>query len=118
MLNSLYLFALGGLPTILGLSWWAWLRSPRSSAPQWRSILYFTGLCAATVNFILYWAFVVWLQFHYTDQAYKVRDPVANLGLILLLYSLAAVSIGKGPYRFFAGVACVLAMIPWVPLGV
>jgi hypothetical protein len=67
---------------------------------------------------MLFWAFVVWLQFHYTTEAYKVQDPASNVGVLLLLYSLVAVSIGKGRYRFFVGTACVLAMIPWIPVGV
>jgi hypothetical protein len=118
LLSALYFLAFGSLPITLGLSWWAWIRGSRVNASKWRSALYFSGLCAATVNFMLFWAFVVWLQFHYTTEAYKVRDPASNVGLILLLYSLVAVSIGKGRYRFFVGTACILAMIPWIPIGV
>jgi len=118
LLRTLYWLAFASLPVSLAFGWWAWMRRPRLSAPKWRTVLYFSGLCAGTLNFALFWAFVVWLQFHYTTEAYKVRDPASNVGLLLLLYSLLAVCIGKGRYRFFVGTACILAMIPWIPVGV
>ena len=118
LLNAVYFLAFGSLPITLSMSWWAWLRGPRLNAPKWRSDLYLSGICAATLNFILFWAFVLWLQFHYATDAYKVQDSASDVGLILLLYSLVAVSIGKGRYRLFVGIACLLAMVPWIPVGV
>ena len=117
-LSTLYLLAFVSLPLALGAGWWVSLRSPRFHTPKWRSLVYSSGLCAATANLILFWGFVVWLQFHFTDQAYRVRDPASNVGLFLLLYSSLALCIGKGPYRWFIGAACILAVLPWIPLGV
>jgi hypothetical protein len=120
LLGVFYLLALVSLPVSLGVGWWAWLRGPRLLMPKWRSVAYSSGLCAGTANFILYWAFVAWLQFHYTDQAhkYKVEYAATAVGLFLLLYSCLAVSISKGPHRLLVGAACILAMLPWIPLPI
>ncbi len=114
VLGTLYFLAFASLPVALAAGWWVSLRSPRFQAPKWRSLAYSSGLCAATANFILFWGFVVWLQFHYTAEAYRVRDPASTVGLSLLLYSSLALSIGKGPYRWLIGVACILAMLPYI----
>jgi hypothetical protein len=118
VLGTFYLLALVSLPVALAAGWWVSLRSPSFHAPKWRSLAYSSGLCAATANLVLFWGFVVWLQFHYTPEGYRVRDTASSVGLFLLLYSSLSLIIGKGPYRWFVGAACILAMLPWIPLGV
>jgi hypothetical protein len=64
-LNLLYWVALVVPPILLGLTWLGWFHSPRLHAPKWRIILLFSGQCAGTANFVLWWPWVVWLRFHY-----------------------------------------------------
>jgi hypothetical protein len=54
-LNLLYWVALVVPPILLGLAWLGWFHSPRLHAPKWRIILLFSGQCAGTANFVLWW---------------------------------------------------------------
>jgi|SRR6266481_798038 len=117
-LDLLYLIAFGTPPVLLGFTWWGWFHSPRIQQPKWRMILFFSGLCAGTANFVLWWGWVVWLGFHYNPASWKVRDRVSDLGLYLLLYAVLASIGGKGRYRFLLGISGVLALLPWIPIGV
>jgi len=96
----------------------SWFHSPRIQLPKWRMILFFSGLCAGTTNFVLWWGWVVWLRFHYNPASWKVRDRVSDLGLYLLLYAVLAAIGGKGRYRLLLGISGVLALLPWIPMGV
>ena len=116
--NLLYLFAFGTPPILLGFTWWGWFHSPRIQPPKWRMILFFSGLCAGTANFVLWWGWVVWLRFHYNPASWKVRDRVSDLGLYLLLYAVLAAIGGKGRYRLLLGISGALALLPWIPIGV
>jgi hypothetical protein len=118
MLNLLYLIAMGAPPILLGVTWWGWFRSPRVEASKWPKILYFSGLCAATANFVLWWTWVVWLRFHYDPASWKVHDRIGNVGLSLLIYAMAVTILGKGKYRPLLGVSCIFALLPWIPIGV
>ena len=118
MVNLLYLIAIGAPPILLGFTWWDWFYRPRIQGPKWRIILFFSGLCAGTANFVLWWAWVVWLRFHYNPASWKVRDWVSDVGLYLLLYAVLAAIGGKGRYRLLLGISGVLALLPWIPLGV
>ena len=117
-LDLLYLIALGTPPILLGFTWWGWFQSPRIQPPKWPMILFFSGLCAATANFVLLWAWIVWLRFHYDPASWKVRERVSDLGLCLLLYAVVAAIGGKGRYRLLLGISSVLALLPWIPIGV
>jgi hypothetical protein len=94
------------------------LQNPGIKPPKWSAILFVTGLCAATANFLLWWTWVVWLQLHYDAESWKVRDWVSDLGLWLLLFALIAALAGRGKHRVLLGVSSVLAMLPWIPGGV
>jgi hypothetical protein len=117
-LNFLYLTAFGVPPILLGITWWGWFRSPRIRSPKWRVILFFSGLCAATANVVLFWGWVVWLRFHYNPASWKVRDTVSDLGLCLLLFAILAAIEGTGRHRLLLGISGVLAVLPWIPIGV
>jgi hypothetical protein len=117
-LNSIYLIAIAGLPISLGFCWWGWFRKPGAQSPKWRAMLFLSGLCTGTANCILFWAWAAWLHFHYTPSSWKVQDTAANIGLCLLLYSVVVAISGKGKYRVLLGVSAVLAMLPWIPMGV
>ena len=116
--NLFYLAGMVGSPVLLGLSWWGWHRDPRIQSPKWRSALLLSGLCAATGNLIVWWAWVAWLRFHYNPASWRTRDIASDIGLALLLYSVAAAIIGKGRCRILLGISGTLALIPWIPLGV
>jgi hypothetical protein len=111
-LDLLYLIAFGTPPILLGFTWWGWFRSHRSQA------LFFSGLCAAPSNLLLWWAWVVWLRFHYNAESWKVRDRVSDVGLCLLLYAVFAAAGGEGKYRGLLLISCLLAFVPWIPIGV
>lgn len=117
-LDWLYLIALGIPPILLGFTWWGWFHSPRTQTPKSQMMFFFSGLCAATANFVLQWAWAVWLRFHYDPASWKVQDRVSNLGLCLLLYGVVAAIGGKGRHRPLLGISCILAVLPWIPIGV
>ena len=117
-LDLLYLIAFGTPPILLGFTWWGWFRGPRSQAPKLQKTFFFSGLCAATVNLLLWWAWVVWLRFHYNPESWKVRDRVSDVGLCLLLYAVLAAAGGEGKYRHLLLTSCLLAFLPWIPIGV
>jgi hypothetical protein len=98
-LDLLYLIPFGTPPILLGFTWWGWFHSPHIQPPKWRMILFFSGLCAGTANFLLWWGWVVWLRFHYNPASWKFRDRVSDLGL----------------YRLLLGISGVLALLPWFP---
>jgi hypothetical protein len=114
----LYLIAFGTPPILLGFTWWGWFRSPRSQAPKSQATFFFTGLCAATANLLLWWAWVVWLRLHYNPESWKVRDRVSDVGLCLLFYAVLATIGGAGKYRNLLFISCLLAFLPWIPIGV
>ena len=116
--NTLYLLGLAGPPICLSFAWYGWLRSPRLQSPKWRMILFFSSLCAGTINFVLLWSCVVWLKFHYNAESWRVRDFVSDVGIYLLLYSIVAAIAGKGRHRILLGVGSVLAILPWIPFGI
>src|ERR1700730_14359712 len=82
-LNSLYLLALTGAPISLGFTWYDWFHCPRVQSAKWRTFILFSGLCAGTTNFVLWWIWVVWLRFHYNSESWRVRDIVSEVGLYL-----------------------------------
>jgi hypothetical protein len=103
---------------LLGITWWGWFQRPRVETPKWPRRLFFTGLCASTANCVLFWGWVVWLKFHYNPESWRVRDTVSNIGLCLLLYAIIAAAAGYGRHRPLLGISSVLALLPWIPLGV
>ena len=116
--NSLYLIAIAAPPILLGFTWWKWFSGPRIQIPEWRRMLFVSGLCAGTLNVVLFWAWVVWLHFHYNPASWRVQDIVGDAGLYLLLYSIIAATAGKGRYRLMLGISNVLSLLPWIPHGV
>ncbi|MGA7175748.1 MAG: hypothetical protein WBX13_08515 [Candidatus Acidiferrales bacterium] len=115
LINLFYLVGLAVPPVLLGFCWWGWLRQP---FPQRQANVFFSGLCAGTANFVLWWAWVIWLQFHNNPDSWRVRDITSDLALCLLLYSIVAAIAGKGRYRLLLGISGFLAILPWIPLAV
>jgi hypothetical protein len=117
-LNLLYLLAMTVPPILLGIVWWRWFRCRVTQPPKWRSIFFFSGICSATVNFVLWWAWVVWLRLHHNPESWKVHDWVSDVGLYLLFYAILAAIVGKGRHRLLLAISSVLALLPWIPVGV
>jgi hypothetical protein len=117
-LDLLYLIAFGTPPFLLGFTWWDWFRSPRTQTPKSERLFLFSGLWAATANLALWWAWVVWLRFHYDPASWKVQHRVSNLGLCLLLYAIVAAIGGEGRYRILLLTSSILALLPWIPIGI
>lgn len=118
LLSSFYLIALAAPPIMLGLVWWGWFRDPRLRCSRWRTSLFFSGLCAGTLNVTAWWGWVVWLRFHYTTDSWKVRDVVSDCALWLLFFSIVTAIAGKGRYRLLLAISGVLAALPWIPIGI
>ena len=76
LLNPLYLIAMTAPPIMLGFVWWGWFCDRRLRSSKWRAWIFFSGLCAGTLNIAVWWAWVAWLQLHYTPDSWKVRDVV------------------------------------------
>jgi hypothetical protein len=117
-LNLLYLLAMVGPPILLGFVWWGWFRRSPVQTANWRTTLFFSSLCAGTANLLLWWASVVWLRFHYNPASWEVWDRVSDVGLCLLVFAILASIVGMGKYRLLLGVSGVLALLPWIPIGV
>jgi hypothetical protein len=118
LLNSLFFIAMAAPPIMLGVVWWGWFRDPRLRSSKSRTLLFFSGLSAATLNVAVWWAWVVWLKFHYTPDSWKVRDVVSDVGLWLLCFSVLAAIAGRGKYRLLLAISGVLAALPWIPIGI
>jgi hypothetical protein len=103
-------------PIMLGISWWGWVRSPHLHPPKWRTIVFYSGLCAGTGSFTLWWTWVVGGQLHYIPQAWKAYDIVVDIGLCLLMYSIVASIAEKGRNRCLLAMSGVLAVLPWIPI--
>ena len=62
---------------------------------------------------------MIWLAFHRgTPNTWKVWDKMSDLGLCLILVSIFASLVGKGRNRVLLAVAGILAILPWIPVGV
>ena len=118
LLGPLYLAALATPPVSLGFAWWGWVRQVGFQHPKWRAIVFLSGVLASTANFILWWGWVIWLRFHFTSESWRVRDSVSNVAICLLLYSILAAVAGKGRHRILIGISAVLAILPWIPVGI
>jgi hypothetical protein len=115
LISAMYILGMAAPPILLGFCWWGWFRYRPSEG---RGVFFFSGLLAATVNFLLWWAWVIWLQFHSGPSAGIIRNIVGNFCFYLLIYSVVAAIAGKGRYRILLAISCVLALIPWIPIGV
>lgn len=116
--NAVYLIAIAGAPILMGFSWWGWFRDLTIQLPKWRAMLFLSGLCAGTANCMLLWSWAVWLHFHYNPTSWRAQDIVSAVGLYLVLYSIIVAIAGRGIYRLLLGISGVLALLPWIPVGV
>jgi hypothetical protein len=114
----LYSTGIWAPPILLGFAWWGWFHRRGFERPKWRALLLLSAIGAGTINFTLFWGFVVWLRSHYTPESWRVRDPLSTICFYMLLYSVLAAVLGKGRYRVLIGLTGVLAMVPWIPMGV
>lgn len=118
LLNSLYFIAMAAPPIMLGLVWWGWFRDPQLRCSKWRALIFFSGLCVATLNVAVWWAWVVWLQLHYTPDSWKVRDVVGNFAFWLLVFSIFSAIAGRGRHRVLLMISGILAALPWIPIAI
>ncbi|HET6198778.1 MAG: hypothetical protein ACHQJX_14290 [Candidatus Acidiferrales bacterium] len=102
-------------PILLVLCWWGWFHN---KLPKWRAMVFLSGVCAGTVNFLLLWMWVIWLQFHYNPGSWRFTDIVSDVGIWLVLYSIAVAILGEGRYRAFLAISGILALLPWLPQGI
>jgi len=105
-------------PALLAFCWWGHFHGSRIQSPKWRGAAFVSGLAAGTANFLLWWAWVIWLRLHYTPSARIVQDAVSNVGIFLLFYSIITAILGNGKHRVLLGISSVLAIIPWIPVGI
>jgi len=113
--NCLYLIGMSVPAVLIAFCWWNWLRGQR---PKSHQALFLWGLCAATLNCALWWGWVIWLKFHYTPSSWVVRDFVSAIGIGLLVVSLIAAIKSGGKNAVLLGSSAVIALLPWIPLGV
>ena len=118
MENFLYLSVIVLVPILLGIIWFSWIRTSDLQLATWRRVLFFSGLCAATANFVLLWAWAFWLHFHYQTSSWRVQDRVSDVGLCLLFYTIATAIAGKGRNRVLLSISGLLAILSWIPIGV
>jgi hypothetical protein len=63
------------LPRVaLAFAWTHWFRKARFQSPKWRSTILFAALLTSSLNITAFWGYVVWLHYHYTTDAWKMRS--------------------------------------------
>jgi hypothetical protein len=102
----------------IGLAWLFWLRSPRLELPKWRSVPLVLALLSGSLNIVGYWSYVIWLQRHYTTDAWKGQDYVFNICQYVIALTIVGGAFGKGRVRLTACVAGLLGFFLWVTTAV
>jgi hypothetical protein len=103
----------------LAVAWTYWFRSPaRFQSPMWKSLLFFAALLACSLNVVMFWGYVVWLHYHYTTDAWKMRDLVYDICLYLIAFTIAGALLGQGRVRATLCAAGVLGWFLWVTTSV
>ncbi len=117
LLSSLYIVGLAGPPVSLGFAWWAGPIELDSNIPNGARWFFLSGLLEH-FQFRVVMGLVSGSRFHFTTESWRVRDPVSNVGIWLLFYSIVAAIAGKGRYRVLIALSGVFAILPWIPVGV
>jgi hypothetical protein len=103
----------------LGFAWMSWFRSPaRLQCPQWRSGILFAALIASSLNIAMFWGYVSWLHYHYTTDAWKMRDRVYDICLFLIAFTIVGALLGQGRVRGTLCAAGVLGWFLWVTTSI
>jgi len=108
-----------GTPFTLAIAWSFWFRDDsRRELQKWSRALFFFGLIASSLNFVLFAGWAVWLHFHYNPEAWRVQNLCGNIATYLCLAGFLASLLGKGRSRTSLGASAVLGFMLWVPIGI
>ncbi len=118
MFSVIFLILLLTPHAVMGIAWWFWLRAPLQRLPQWRRTLLLVGLLAGTLNVFTYWGWVVWLQMHYTTEAWKMHEHFWGIARCLIVATIAGGLCGKGRVQIAVCVAGILGFFLWVTTAV
>ena len=117
--DAIYLSFLFGPHIAIGLAWVFWLLSPvRFQAPKWRSISAFVALLTGSLNIVIYWCYVAWLQRHFTTDSWKGRDFAFNICQFLIGWTIIGSLFGRGRVRITLCIAGILGFFLWVTTAV
>lgn len=76
------------------------------------------SLMTGSLNIVLYWGWVLWLQRNYITVAWTVQDPYRTISKFLVLITIIAGLFGEGRVRLAVCVAGLLGFLLWVYTGV
>jgi hypothetical protein len=115
---AIYLFILFTPHIAIGLAWIFWSLSPvRFQPPKWRSIAAFLALLAGSLNIVIYWCYIAWLQRHFTTESWKGRDFAFNICQFLIGWTIIGALFGKGRVRVTLFIAGILGFFLWVTIA-
>jgi hypothetical protein len=77
-----------------------------------------SGLVAGSLNIVLYWGWVVWLQMHYTTEAWRVKERLWSISICLILIAVVGGVFGKGRVCALVCLAGILGFFLWVTTAV
>jgi hypothetical protein len=119
--TEVIVIALLVLPHIsLGVAWGYWFRSQaKFQTPKRKGNLQLAGLLAGSLNIVLFWGYIAWLQRHHNDfYAWKTHDFVNEICEFLNLLTIAGAFLGRTRGSTALCVAGVLGWFLWVTTSI
>ena len=109
-----------GVPIVVGLSWWMWLRIRESMGSRLRRTTLTVGVLAATTNAITYYS---WLAYRVASggspTGWRLNEMLGDdVGLPLCVLAAVGAVAGPGVIRVYLGLAAILGFLLWVNYGV
>ena len=103
----------------LGVAWTYWFRSQvRFQSLRWRSFILLAALLASSLNIVMFWGYIIWLHYHYTTDAWKMRDFVHAICQYLIAFTFLGSLLGRGQGRGTLCAAGVLGWFLWVTTSI
>jgi hypothetical protein len=119
MVDVILLFLLIVPHAGIGLAWWFYFRSlPGLRLPRWRSVPVLLALVTGSLNLLMYWGWVLWLQRNYTDQAWRVKESCSGISDWLVVITIAGGLFARGRVRLGVCVAGILGFFLWVTTAI
>ena len=119
MTNAILLTMLLAPHAAILLAWIFWFRSAaQPQFPRWRNTVMLFALLAGTLNIIVFWGYVVWLQRHFNTESWRGRDLAFGICEYLIGFTFVGGFFGRGRMRAAVCAAGVLGFFLWVTTAI